>query len=196
MAACPEVVTDTGLWASDPCKGSLCLPWYVTAWRQAAEREFTIAQRLTHLMNNEERGALANAQADLLQVGSAWNVFQIRPTVQALATIAKALRCLWFGAATRAHGNPPQTTPVQESASEATKKAAQKAWWTKWLPDLGEWSPSLSWPELPGFEVALKSIWDKLMSWFRAALPWVIGGLALWLFLPTIVRSARQATRR
>lgn len=190
---CPPVVTDSGLSQNDPCKGSLCLPWYVSAWKNAAEREFEIATKLLHIMNDAERQALGRAQEDMRKVPAWWSGFNYRPAIEEWAKIAQALRCLWFNAAQRERGAPPAVTkPIPETAPETTKKKAQEGWWKKWLPDLGSWAPSLSWPALPGFDVALASVWEKLKSWFQAMLPWVIGGVALWLFWPRIVRSIRQ----
>lgn len=193
---CPIVVTDTGLQDVEPCAGGICWPWYVAAWRQAMQRELLIAQRLQGLMSSDEQTALRNAAQDVNNISLAGSGLNFRPTIDAMVRIAKALRCLWFGAASRKRGEPPAVTPISPSASESTKKAAQGAWWKKWIPDLGDWAPSLSWPEIPGFQVALRSIWEKLKSWFRVALPWVLGGVALWLFLPTLVRSAKEAIRK
>lgn len=188
---CPVVTTDNGLHDTAPCGDGVCWPWYVRAWRLAIAREIEIAERLSSLLNANEQHSLTRAKQEVATLPTLWSpVFQGRSLTEQAATIAKAVRCLWWGAAVRARGVPSPVTV------EGDPKTAQQAWWAKWLPDVGSWSPRLSWPALPGFDIDFKSIWEKLKSWGLIVLPWLLGGIALWLFLPTLVRSVSAARRR
>lgn len=198
MAECPIVVTDSGLQDNDPCSGSLCWPWYVQSWQDAAKREYEIALKLTDIFTNEERNALANAGLELqeilkrtgLNLIAIWNTFNLREIIQKLATIAKALRCLWFGAAQRKQGDPPPVQKLPSNTPTAQKEEAQRSWWESWLPSLASWSPKLSWPKLPGFEVAADAIWEKLKSWFMKILPWIIIAAILYFSWPYLTKAA------
>jgi len=204
MATCPQVVTDTGYNDADPCASGVCWPWVITSWKDTALRELKLAQTLEERFTPEEKTALSKAASELadlvqrtgLNLLSIWNVSQYSVTAAALATVAKALRCLWYAVATRTAGQPPQTTQLPPEASTAEKKQAQRAWWESWIPDLSKWAPNLSWPKLPGIDIPIDSIWEKLKSWFAAIFPWVLGGALVWFFWPTIVRSIAKGRKR
>lgn len=193
MSTCPVVVTRTGLTSEDPCNGRVCFAWYAPPWHDAAQRELAIADQLAPHMTDEERTALANAKAEYEAIPSVWFSLVTKTVITRLATVAKALRCLWWGVAARLGRKPPDPPQLPQDATKTEVKEAAKSWWHKFLPELGNWAPSLSWPDLPGVDIPFDRVWAKLKAWFEAAIPWVIGGVALWLFAPTIVRSLRSS---
>lgn len=197
---CPEVVNDSGQWASNPCDNGLCWGWQGANWKKAAQREWEIGAKLAHLFTPQEKQAFANATVELNDLigRTEWSLFaptniinslDWQTNIKKIATVAKAMRCLWFAAAQRQNGQPPPATAIDPNWTASQRDQIQKSWWDSWLPDLSSWRPNLSWPDMPGINVLDKTVGDKVQSWLTSITPWVVGGVVLYFYLTSRGRS-------